>query len=100
MLLFNAVVGKGLTNKGAFELGPKGRQEGSWTYYEIADRGVLGWGAPDVQEAARGRIAKGGEQRAPYHTGPASHCKDLPFDFERDGAGVGGARVSRGEQGG
>jgi hypothetical protein len=50
-----------LTNKGASELGPKGRQTGSWTYYEIAGRRVLGWGAPDVQEAAKSRIARSGE---------------------------------------
>lgn len=36
----------------------------------------------------------------PYPTGPAGHCKHLSFDFERDGAGDGGARMSQGEQGG
>lgn len=55
MLFFNAVVGEGLANKGKSKLGPKGRQEGRQTYCEIADRGVLEWGTPDVQVVARGR---------------------------------------------
>lgn len=53
MLLSNVVVGEDLTNKGASELGPKGRQERSRTYSEMQTWKGQEWDAPEVQEAGR-----------------------------------------------